>query len=177
MDKIWKRIDGYPAYEISEDGEIRSYLLNSSRVSDEVVRIIKPTLSRYGYKKVSITSGDKTSTTFMVHCLVARAFIGERPDGMQVCHNDGNKLNNHYTNLRYDTPTANMLDAINHGTIRRGHSVNTSKLDEHDVIVIKRLHSRGVVTTQGIATLFGVSKTTVKNIMNGKIWKHLGDKE
>jgi hypothetical protein len=51
-----------------------------------------------------------------VHHLVARAFIGERPDGLQVCHGDGNKTNNAAANLRYDSISANVRDSVEHGT-------------------------------------------------------------
>lgn len=50
------------------------------------------------------------------HTAVAEAFLGPRPEGMYVCHNDGNPLNNAISNLRYDTPSSNILDTVKHGT-------------------------------------------------------------
>jgi hypothetical protein len=38
--------------------------------------------------------------SFLVHRLVAQAFIGELYDGAHVDHIDGDHQNNHYTNLR-----------------------------------------------------------------------------
>lgn len=43
-----------------------------------------------------------------VHSLVAQAFLGDRPKGMVIDHIDGNRFNNHYTNLRYCTQKENM---------------------------------------------------------------------
>ena len=40
---------------------------------------------------------------FLVHDLVALAFIGPKPAGMQTCHNNDDKRNNIASNLRYDT--------------------------------------------------------------------------
>ena len=56
---------------------------------------------------------DKTRT---VHSLVAEAFIGARPEGMEICHSDGDPTNNHLDNLRYGTPSDNTLDKVRHGT-------------------------------------------------------------
>ncbi len=53
---------------------------------------------------------------YSVHSLVAKAFIGLKPDGLVVCHNDGNTLNTNADNLRYDTLSNNMKDRIRHGT-------------------------------------------------------------
>ena len=51
-----------------------------------------------------------------VHSLVAESFIGPRPEGMEVCHNDGDPTNNHLDNLRYGTSSGNELDKVRHGT-------------------------------------------------------------
>lgn len=52
------------------------------------------------------------------HSLVAEAFIGTRPEGFEVCHNDGNPANNHVSNLRYGTRSENVLDEVSHETHR-----------------------------------------------------------
>lgn len=65
-----------------------------------------------------------------VHSLVALAFIGPRPHGYEVCHNNGNPLDNRVDNLRYGTSADNKLDQVRHGThekaaraeCRRGHA-------------------------------------------------------
>lgn len=53
---------------------------------------------------------------FFVHRLVMAAFVGPCPDGMVVCHNNGNGLDNRLDNLRYDTQSENMNDTKRHGT-------------------------------------------------------------
>lgn len=44
------------------------------------------------------------------------AFVGPCPEGMEVCHNNGDCTDNRLENLRYDTKSANMLDRVRHGT-------------------------------------------------------------
>jgi hypothetical protein len=50
-----------------------------------------------------------------VHSLVAEAFIGPRPIGLEVRHLDGDSTNNAVDNLRYGTHAENMQDRVKHG--------------------------------------------------------------
>lgn len=57
------------------------------------------------------------------HQLVALTFIGPPPfEGAEVCHKDGFHHNNHYSNLRWDTHAANMIDASKHRVERKARS-------------------------------------------------------
>ena len=104
---MWLPIPGYEGlYEVSEDGRVRSLGKRG--------KMLKPFPVR-GYSKVHL-SKDATSRHRGVHQLVMLAFEGPPPEGMEVCHEDGNKANNHRSNLRYDTPSANGRDRIRHGT-------------------------------------------------------------
>jgi hypothetical protein len=53
---------------------------------------------------------------FEVHVMVAEAWHGIRPPEMQVRHLNGDRLNNHPSNLAWDTVSANNLDRVAHGT-------------------------------------------------------------
>jgi hypothetical protein len=68
-----------------------------------------------GYRRVTLSS-DSGRKGFCVHQLVMLAFVGPRPEGMEVRHLDGDKLNNALPNLRYDTHLENMRDLVRHGT-------------------------------------------------------------
>lgn len=52
----------------------------------------------------------------LVHQVVAEAFHGPRPAGMETRHRDGDVLNNRSDNLVYGTHGDNMDDAVRHGT-------------------------------------------------------------
>jgi phage FluMu protein Com len=58
-----------------------------------------------------------------VHWLVARAFLGPRPDGMEIRHLDGDYQNCTASNLLYGTKSENALDAVQHGTHRETRKV------------------------------------------------------
>lgn len=52
---------------------------------------------------------------FFIHTLVAKYSIGERPPGLVINHKDGNKLNNHPSNLEYITTQQNTKHAVRLG--------------------------------------------------------------
>lgn len=69
---------------------------------------------RTGYHQVSIRKtgfNEKIGFTKYIHELVAEQFIGLRPEGYDIDHVDGNRSNNHYTNLEYVTHSENLKRA------------------------------------------------------------------
>ena len=63
--------------------------------------------------KLSLDGAYKGAT---IHRLVLLAFEGPEPDGMEVCHTDGNPANNRLDNLRWGTRGDNLRDRVRHGT-------------------------------------------------------------
>lgn len=53
--------------------------------------------------------------TRSVHQLVLEAFVGPRPEGMYGLHWDDDKNNNRLANLRWATPSENMMDQVRNG--------------------------------------------------------------
>ena len=108
----WREIPGLQGnYEVSEFGNFRRVLSNGQR------RPKAQHTDRAGYLRANLyVNGVKR--TVQASGAVAEAFIGPRPEGMEVCHIDGNHQNNHFTNLRYDTVLNNRRDKITHGTHR-----------------------------------------------------------
>ena len=103
---VWLPVVGYEGrYEVSSAGQIRSLLTH------KVLRQSMHSTKRY---QVNLTSPGGKAKTRKVHQLVAEAFIGLPPEGMVVCHNNGNGLDNRASNLRYDTQRANIAEAVNH---------------------------------------------------------------
>ena len=72
---------------------------------------------------------DNRYTTRTVHSLVAEAFIGPCPEGMEVRHRNGDQTNSRLSNLTYGTHADNMQDAIRHGT--NPHSAQTHCKNDH----------------------------------------------
>lgn len=113
MDEL-SRARPVPGYEgryfITPDGAIWSH---PNRLHDGLWLVQS---MRKGYRIVNLChKGGKGTRN--VHALVAAAFIGERPYGMQINHKNGNKLDNHYENLEYVTPMENTRHAYDSGLI------------------------------------------------------------
>lgn len=71
--------------------------------------------------------------------------------------------------LRWATRAENEADKVRHGTLRRGRSINTSKLSEDDVRSIRASAERGTV----LAERFGVSTAAISSIRKRHSWDWL----
>lgn len=135
------------------------------------------------YVSVSMKLGPRTYGMKKVHTMVLETFVGPRPDGMVGCHNDSDPRNNELGNLRWDTQSANILQAIAEGTFKvpagyqrgregvRGSKSNFSKITEDVASEIKaRLISGEKIIS--IAEALCLPESTVKPISYGKTWAH-----
>jgi hypothetical protein len=158
--ELWRSIPDYPGYEVSDRGRIRSYYKNGGgglgwHIADEPQRILAASPDSRGYRIVVLKhkSGER-------HCLkaatiIARVFIGPRPDGLSVCHYDDDPSNDHIENLRYDTPHGNTQDALRNGA-RFGHR----SLDDSEALELRQRYAKGEST----ATLSRQFKITASNV-------------
>lgn len=112
--EIWKDIPGYEGlYQISNWGNVKSL---SDRWGNE--RLLKPSNDNV-YYKIGLHK-DKKRKEFKIHQLVAMAFLGHIPDGMNVIinHIDNNPLNNHVDNIeiikKEGTISANRINSSIH---------------------------------------------------------------
>jgi hypothetical protein len=115
-------IPGYSNYACSEDGKIKLIrkttdyrFKRATRFGQGPIKV--PRLNNHGYFTVNVRSdSDIIFKTRSVHRLVCLAFYG-LPEGDKniVNHKDGNKQNNHYTNLEWCTYSLNNQHAYDSG--------------------------------------------------------------
>lgn len=160
-DEEWRTCEESDAYEVSSLGRVRSWHVRGSRSGGRTETPVTLSLldNGSGYMQVSLGRDKKR----YVHDLVAKAFIGPKPEGVETCHNDGDKSNNRADNIRYDTPSENQRDMVRHGTRNR------SRLTEPEVIQILDA-LQGGAPASAIAEAFGVSKSAVYNISARRTW-------
>jgi hypothetical protein len=126
----WRPIVGFPDYVVSNTGRVVSYRRGKPYE-------MRGSCNQRGYRMVML-SGDGVKTLRTVHRLVATAFLGPLPEGMETRHLDGDKANNAVSNLGFCTPSENILDQVKHGVhnmarkthCKRGHpfdEVNTQR--------------------------------------------------
>ena len=164
VEEVWRDIPGYEGrYQASSFGRIRTvahYVRcgkdgNGQRLV--APRVLRP--GKYSTGHLSVTLGSERKSR-SVHSLVALTFLGPRPEGMEVCHNDNNPRNNRVDNLRYDTRQKNVLDAYN-------FSGKLKKLTTEDVHEIRRRLSDGEMC-KDIAKDYDVNASTISGIKNGR---------
>ena len=103
-------VEGYEdRYEVTDEGDV--YPLSSRW--RPVKTKLKPWLVA-GYPSVRLYDEAKNSKTVYIHRLVAAAFIGPIPDGMEVNHIDRNRENNLVSNLEFLAHDENVRHAVHH---------------------------------------------------------------
>ena len=103
--ETWRDIEGYEGlYQVSDFGEVRSLKYGKTK-------LLKPKKETNGYLRVGFYK-DSKQKWYLVHRLVATAFI-ENPDNLpEVNHIDEDKTNNVVANIEYCDHKRNC----NHGT-------------------------------------------------------------
>ena len=110
--EIWKDIKGYEGlYQVSNEGRVKalSRVVKSRWGTPKPLKEkeIREIVDSLGYSRLSL-SKDGNVKTHKIHRLVAEAFlVGEG----QINHIDGNKQNNHVSNLEFCTQRENNIHA------------------------------------------------------------------
>lgn len=176
--ECWLPVVGYAGrYEVSNLGRVRSIertLRKTSETRGSYDYVVPPRIMRLsprsGYPSTTLYR-DGVKIRLSVHRLVVEAFVGPIPNGMCVCHVDGDRTNNRATNLRIDTHAANSADMIGHGRSLVGQRNHLSKLTPDAIRTIRE--AQGVLTQRQLARRFGVSKAAVGYAQRGITWRHI----
>lgn len=163
----WRPVVGWERfYEVSSLGRVRRL---------ETRRILKQSPDSSGYPKLMLCDGNRKKCA-KVHVLVAEAFLGGRPQGMQVNHKNSNRSDARAENLEWVTPQENSQ----HGYRRpdrlaacpRGSKHKRAKINEQQALMIKWRIAAGEPSEQ-IAGDFNITGRAVRDIGLGRTWKHL----
>lgn len=174
MEEEFREIPGYPAYKISNMGNIISRWQKVTFayvgfVTEDVWKPLPQHRDRKGYPMVHLADGVNKPKMFRVHRLVALVFHGNPPEGKNcVRHLDGNPLNNCADNLAWGSYKENEDDKRNHGTwhLRMGGA----KLTEADSIAIREKYESGV-SQKELAKEYNVTRETITRVVNKTIWR------
>lgn len=173
MNEIWKDIKGYKGiYMISNHGKLKSF--NRNKKGKILKRGSEP------YHTVCLCNeGHKIK---YVHLLVAEYFIDNPLNKKHVNHKDGNKLNNHYTNLEWSTKKEDVQHAYDTGLITQkkgGECTASKKVNKYNVNgnFIKQYDSQTIAYEKtGVKQSHISACCTYKlKTAGGYIWKFIED--
>lgn len=102
---IWKTVPDYPAYEASNEGEIRN---------KKTGRILKKQNDIHGYYSLTLRKDNKQYPV-RVHRAIASSFYPDSDKSLDVNHIDGDKHNNNIENLEFCTRKENVNHAFRTG--------------------------------------------------------------
>ena len=120
----WRPVPGYEGhYEVSSHGDVRSVerIAARSGAQGDVTKRGQPRkahVTAKGYLRMQLVrNGERRN--YLVHRLVAEAFIREPEDGEQINHRNGNKRDNRVPNLEWATASENLQHAYD-ASLREG---------------------------------------------------------
>lgn len=171
-------VDFKGLYAVSSFGRLKTYqkrIWSGGQVGWYVrkEKILCQLVNRYGYLKVTLQV-DKVRTDTQAHILVAKAFIPNPKNKPQVNHKKGNKKDNRYWELEWNTAKENSNHAIQIGIDSVvGEHNGRCILTEHQVLEIRSKYVKQKCTYKKLAKEYNVYITTIGKIIKRELWKHL----
>jgi hypothetical protein len=147
MVEIWKLINNFDKYEVSNFGNVRSYNRHGfGDYRNDEPKLLNPCNVGSGYLSVNLCSDKMYSR--LIHRLVAQAFLPNPNNLPQVNHIDGNKKNNKVDNLEWCTAQENMKHAKLTGLL--GEVWNKGKTDVYSKETLKKMseNKKGIITAR-----------------------------
>lgn len=159
MKELWKDIPNYEGlYQVSNLGRVKSFR-KSTKYHCKNEYILKPNIASHGYAEVTFYK-NTIRHKFLIHRLVASAFV-PNPDNLpQINHKDENRTNNTADNLEWCTAEYNNA----YGTARI-RSIDTKSIPieqvtfDGKIIAVYR-------STRIAAEILGINKGTLKSAIN-----------
>lgn len=159
MTELWRQVPGYEGiYEVSNTGLVRTV---EGKTTHSVRTGIRKWKSRV--LKEKDPSGrnvrvdlwkDKKSKSWLVHRLVAMAFIPNPENKPTINHKDGNPRNNYVSNLEWATHYENNNHAFDNGLICTAIKIDAYNQDTGELIAFRSLSKA--------SNFIGVSIDTIK---------------
>lgn len=156
-------------YEASTHGRIRSQQRMTSR-GPRGGKVLKQSKLPDGRRVVTIMVPGRKPVLCKVSVLVARAWIGPRPAGQEVCHGPAGLDDNSPDNLYYDTKKRNSQDRKRDGTWMDGEQNGRALLSWELVREIRQRSAAGE-SQHSLARSYGVSRSAICHIVMRKTWR------
>lgn len=174
--ELWRDIVGYEGlYMVSSLGRIKTlYRKDRDKSETSAEKFLKPFLTKEGYPRVGLNKNGSRKK-FLVHRLVATAFVANKANYLEVNHKDANKQNNSAENLEWVTREQNIAHSFANNLVYRdkGTERYNHKLNEQKVREMRALFALGKHRISEIARMYDVNRKTAECAINRVTWKHV----
>lgn len=161
---MFKKIENTD-YEINEQGIVQ-------RISTK--RIKKSFKRKDGYIGIQLYINKDNLINYQLHRLIAIAFIPNPDNKKYINHKDSNRSNNNINNLEWVTFQENVKHGYQFGyASNKGSKNGFSKLNENQVLEIRKKRIEEKLTYQKLAELYNVSYACIAGIIQKTNWKHI----
>lgn len=148
---------------------------NAILISRRTFKVLSQSKIKTGYLTHATRIGGREGKEIClrIHRLVAFAFILNPDNKPEVNHIDGNKVNNHISNLEWVTPAENSQHAWRTRLSKPIHGTDkvNSKLDEEMVRYIRTL--KGIKSERSVAKEMNIGRSTITRIFNNRGYKNV----
>ena len=165
--EIWKKITHLDlAYEVevSNHGNVR-------KIIDGNISNFSTSPNSRGYVNIRLNDAYNIRYNHTVHRLVAITFLGLK-EKLVINHIDGNKLNNHVSNLEWVTRSQNSTHAKSINHLKRGIEFS----DEELLNIIKEYLINPIPLNE-LSTKLNISRETLRTFFNKRSKKILTEVE
>lgn len=158
-EEIWKDVIGYEGkYIISNTNKIISLDFKRTGVRKQMI----PRIGTTGYYMIVLCKDGKPKNHRM-HRLIEKAFIPNPENKGDINHIDGNKLNNHISNLEWNTRKEN----INHA-----YRIGLSKNSDFAIKMFKERFSKKVINIITGEEYASITEAEIKNGLKQYTLRH-----
>jgi len=166
--EIWKQVNEFEKYEISNFGRLKVNL-KFRKYRSYNYKILNPTPDKDGYFRTMLTS-NKQKKMKTIHRLVAEHFLKNENNYPVVNHKNGIKKDNNYFNLEWCTIKHNNIHAIKLGLKKplKWENHNMVKLSTNEILEIRK-NIDNLYQWQ-LAMIYNISQTQISRIINNKRW-------
>lgn len=149
-------------YKISENGQVLGVKRKKFLIQQK---------HKHGYLQVGLCKNGIVVMS-LIHRLVAKTYLKNPLNLPQVNHKDGNKLNNHFSNLEWCDNSYNSQHAHNNGLrshkVLSGENARNAKLSQTEVNEIRDFYTNKLFNQKQLAYKYKVTQATISNVINNK---------
>lgn len=179
MEEVWKDIKGYEGYyQVSNLGNVKSlgrtFIRKDGMRYSRFPRIMSPVFQKtHPYLTIQLKINKKYKG-FLIHRLVAEAFVPNPDKKSEVNHIDGNQKNNKSNNLEWCSRSENQIHAIKNNLYSpaKGEQNSSARFTKEQVLSIRVRLKKGEKGAD-IAREYKVHRNSIYDIKSRKTWKHV----